>query len=150
MIIYYTWPRITDIVDVYLDKAKSGPFNPHSVGFITALGDDQHALAVTGHPQIQDVDRLEALAEKLRSLMPPRIGRLEAVGLLASVPHSVLSPFFPELPDTGDRILFHVEHVIEGVRTWVQEGDDWIVLSGWKNPLPSIVPAVIYNEGAKA
>lgn len=150
MDIFYTWSRITDIAEAYIEKAlQEALLRPQSIGFITGLRDGQHALSAHQHDTIDSAERLETVAAGLRAMQPPNIARLEAVGLLARVPGAVIATYLPV--ETEETVfLFHVEHVFNGYKTWVKVGEEQTIFEGWTCKFPSIIPLGIQGSRGTA
>lgn len=158
---FFNWTRIREITDLYLAKAGSAMkegtfFYPHALGFMADVGEGKNGLHVAVPPlMVHDRKGFDSFI-KYVSYSLPKQGRIEAAGFILCVPRALAAEIFPGVVtaavsnEPADYVgAMHVEHVYEGVQTWVLNNplrSSWeLKASGIVTAVPTCLPARAYG-----
>jgi hypothetical protein len=156
---FFTWQRIHEITDAYQATAAAAlqqgvPFYPHALGFMAGLEGNKNGLHVAVPPvMVADSKGLRTFIHYIAFSLPKQ-GRIEAAGFISLMPRSVAAEIVNAGRPSGrlhDLVgVLHVEHVYEGVQTWLMGNlltADWdLVAKGIASNVPSCLPARAYGQ----
>lgn len=159
MNVFFNWQRIREITDLYLLKASSSLreglfFFPHAFGFMASVDEEQNGLHVAVPPKmVRDRAMFDGFVRYVARSLPPQ-GRIEAAGFLVLLPRELAAEIVevgPSVPDVKHDLvsIFHVEHVFDGVHTWVLDRPDgeWkLVATGTRSTIPPCLPTRAYGN----